>query len=159
MRNWNKCEVCYVPQARIRNDRTTCKTNQSTDKTYSKIYKSSDNYPFLRIRVEKNDTAKNRPDYIPIDFEILGCKFKILRAYMIFSLTVHGRGLQRERRMLNLIDWLSKLCWENLGFWDRELNELDDGQPTWDGLPFRRTGQTEALQAWFYALETESGNV
>ena len=55
-----------------------------------------------------NDTAKSNFEEITSDFEVLGKKLKDFGIQIVFSsiLPVLERGIERERKILQVNDWL-----------------------------------------------------
>ena len=109
-----------------------------------RLMQPTDTYPFLLFHVGTNDTAKRSYKEITADFEELGRELKNFGAQIVFSsiLPVLGRGIERERKILRVNDWLRR--WsrrEGFGFWDHGLRFLEDGLLAKDGLHLTRTGK------------------
>ena len=106
--------------------------------------KPTDTYPFLLIHVGTNDVDKQIYEEIKTDFEALGGKLKNIGAQIVLSsiLRVLGTGLEGERKILRVNDWLRRWCRrESFGFWDQGLRYLEDGLLARDGLHLTRAGK------------------
>ncbi|CAM5127337.1 unnamed protein product [Natator depressus] len=107
-------EVCCLPGAKIRD----------VTERLPRLIKPSDRYPFLLLHVGTNDTAKNDLERITADYVALGRRIKELEAQVVFSsiLPVEGKGLGRDRRIVEVNEWLRRWCRrEGFGFFDLHL--------------------------------------
>ncbi|XP_074806320.1 uncharacterized protein LOC141986053 [Natator depressus] len=107
-------EVCCLPGAKIRD----------VTERLPRLIKPSDHYPFLLLHVGTNDTAKNDPERITADYVALGRRIKEFEAQVVFSsiLSVEGKGLGRDRRIVEVNKWLRSWCRrEGFGFFDHRM--------------------------------------
>ncbi|XP_075769327.1 uncharacterized protein LOC142821635 isoform X1 [Pelodiscus sinensis] len=129
-------EVCCLPGARIRD----------VTEALSRIIRPSDYYPMLLIHVGTNDTARCDTERIKCDYRALGVWVKEFGAQVVFSsiLPVKGRGLGRERCILEVNAWLRRWCHqEGFGFLDHGVL-FQEGLLGGDGVHLSRSGK-----AWF----------
>ncbi|CAM5160534.1 unnamed protein product [Natator depressus] len=128
-------EVCCLPGARIHN---------VTEKL-PRLIKPSDLYPFLLLHVGTNDTAKNDLERITADYVALGRRIKEFEAQVVFSsiLPVEGKGLGRDRRIVEVNEWLRRWCQrEGFGFFDHGIVFQEGGVLGRDGLHLTKRGKS-----------------
>ncbi|XP_075768762.1 uncharacterized protein LOC142821506 [Pelodiscus sinensis] len=126
-------EVCCLPGARIRD----------VTEALSRIIRPSDYYPMLLIHVGTNDTARCDTERIKCDYRALGVWVKEFGAQVVFSsiLPVKGRGLGRERCILEVNAWLRRWCHqEGFGFLDHGVL-FQEGLLGGDGVHLSRSGK------------------
>ncbi|XP_073193149.1 uncharacterized protein [Lepidochelys kempii] len=127
-------EVCCLPGAKIRNVMERLPR-----------LKPSDRYPFLLLHVGTNDTAKNDLEQITADYVALGRRIKELEAQAVFSsiLPVEGKGRDRDRRIVEVNEWLRRWCRrEGFGFFDHGMVFHEGGVLGRDGLHLTKRGKS-----------------
>jgi len=127
-------EVCCLPGAKIRD----------VTERLTRLVKPTDRNPFLLVHVGTNDTARHSLQKIRRDFEDLGRKLKDLGTQVVISslLPVKGRGPGRERKIVEVNNWLRKWCrQERFGFLDHGLWFHEDGLLARDGLHLTSVGR------------------
>nr|XP_048709947.1 uncharacterized protein LOC125638352 isoform X2 [Caretta caretta] len=127
-------EVCCLPGAKIRD----------VTERLPRLIKPSDRYPFLLLHVGTNDTAKNDLERITADYVALGRRIKELEVQVVFSsiLPVEGKGLGRERRIVEVNEWLRRWCRrEGFGFFDHGM-VFQEGVLGRDGLHLTKRGKS-----------------
>ncbi|CAM2113005.1 unnamed protein product [Caretta caretta] len=128
-------EVCCLPGAKIRD----------VTERLPRLIKPSDRYPFLLLHVGTNDTAKNDLERITADYVALGRRIKELEAQVVFSsiLPVEGKGLGRDRRIVEVNEWLRRWCRrEGFGFFDHGMVFHEGGVLGRDGLHLTKRGKS-----------------
>ncbi|XP_043402448.1 uncharacterized protein LOC122465802 [Chelonia mydas] len=128
-------EVCCLPGAKIRN----------VTERLPRLIKPSDRYPFLLLHVGTNDTAKNDLERITADYVALGRRIKELEAQVVFSsiLPVEGKGLGRDRRIVEVNEWLRRWCQrEGFGFFDHGMVFHEGGVLGRDRLHLTKRGKS-----------------
>nr|XP_048718317.1 uncharacterized protein LOC125641845 [Caretta caretta] len=128
-------EVCCLPGARI----------HDVTERLPRLIKPSDCYPFLLLHVGTNDTAKNDLERITVDYVALGRRIKEFEAQVVFSsiLPMEGKGLGRDRRIMEVNEWLHKWCWrEGFGFFDHGMVFQEGGVLGRDGLHLTKRGKS-----------------
>lgn len=127
-------EVCCLPGAKVRD----------VAERLPRLFKPTDSYPLLLIHVGTNNTARRSLEDTVRDYEVLGKRVRELGAQVVFSslLPVEGRGPGRERRILEMNNWLRRWCQrERFGFLDHGMRFRDEGLLASDGLHLTRTGK------------------
>uniref|UniRef100_A0A8C3FMA3 SGNH hydrolase-type esterase domain-containing protein n=1 Tax=Chrysemys picta bellii TaxID=8478 RepID=A0A8C3FMA3_CHRPI len=127
-------EVCCLPGARI----------HDVTERLPRLIKPSDRYAFLLLHVGTNDAAKNDLEWITADYVALGRRIKEVEAQLVFSsiLPVQGKGLGRDRRIVEVNKWLRRWCWrEGFGFFDHGMVFQEGGVLGRDGLHLMKRGK------------------
>ena len=127
-------EVCCLPGACIKD----------VTERVERLVKPKDTYPFLLIHEGTNDTAHCSVEHMKRDYVALGKRVKDLGAQVVFSsvLLVNGRGLGRERKTMQINDWLCHWCHrERFGFLDHGSRYRDEALLSEDGLHLSKMGK------------------
>ncbi|XP_074822485.1 steryl-sulfatase isoform X2 [Natator depressus] len=127
-------EVCCLPGAKVRD----------VMERLPRLIKPSDRYPFLLLHVGTNDTAKNDLERITADYVALGRRIKEFEVQVVFSsiLPVEGKGLGRDRRIVEVNEWLRRWCRrKGFGFFDHGM-VFQEGVLGRDGLHLTKRGNS-----------------
>nr|XP_048673056.1 uncharacterized protein LOC125620874 isoform X1 [Caretta caretta] len=133
--DWENQEVCCLPGAKIRD----------VMERLPRLIKPSDRYPFLLLHVGTHDTAKNDLERITVDYVALGRRIKEFEAQVVFSsiLPGEGKGLGRDRRIVEVNEWLHRWCRrEGFGFFDHGMVFHEGGVLGRDGLHLTKRGKS-----------------